>query len=170
MSDEQYYRQMKEAARLLQNGDGKNAAVLLERLREVHPDDVDVAVNLGGAYVLSKQYKRAVEALEAATALDENNAAAWVNLAAAYLGTLPISTPEQQEKALNAYQRALAINPVYPNAHYNMGLIYEDRADWPKACEMFQAALKANPMDRDARTLLDKAERLRQEDRPYSVN
>lgn len=170
MTKEQFYRQMKEAALLLQSGDGKNAAVILERLRELHPDDADVAVNLGGAYVLSKQYKRAVEALEAATSLDANNAAAWINLAAAYLGTLPISTPEQQEKAISAFERALEISPAYPNAHYNLGLIYEDRGDWQMARQMFQAALKDNPLDRDARTLLHKAERMLNEERPYSPN
>jgi len=160
MADEQYYRQMKEAAAFLQSGDGENASVILRRLHELHPDDVDIAVNLGGAYILSKQYKLAIPVLEAATTLDENNAAIWNNLAAAYLGTLPISTPEQQTNAISAYQRVLALDPYYPNAHYNLGLIYEDRQDWENAREMFAWALRVDPNDRDARMLLDKAERL----------
>src|SRR2546421_4376494 len=95
MADEQYFRQMREAEGLLHKGEGKNAAVLLKRLHELYPDDVDVAINLGAAYILAKQYSQAVPILEAATAAAGNNPAAWVNLAAAYLGTLPISTREK---------------------------------------------------------------------------
>ncbi len=164
MDNEQYFRQMREASAMLQGGDGKNAALILERLYELHPEDVDVAINLGGAYILSKQYKRAVDILEPATSQAPENAALWVNLAAAYLGTLPISTREQQDKAISAFERALAINPAYPNAHYNIGLIYEDRGDWANARRWFEGALRANPADKDARVLLTKAEqRLKQE-------
>ncbi len=130
MADEQYYRQMREASGLLQSGEGQQAAAVLERLYELYPGDVDVAVNLGGAYILSKQFKRAIPVLEAAVNLAEDNAAAWINLAAAYLGILPVSSLMQQDQALEAYRRALAINPAYPNAHYNLGLIYEERGDW----------------------------------------
>lgn len=164
MADEQYYRQMREAAVLLQAGDGKNAAVILKRLYELYPDNVDVASNLGAAYILNKQYSAAVPILEAATQIEENNAGLWVNLAAAYLGTLPISTREQQDKAIAAFQRALEIDPVHPNAHYNLGLIYEDRRDWANARRMFQQALQTNPADKDARMLLAKAERLLDEE------
>jgi tetratricopeptide (TPR) repeat protein len=166
MADEQYYRQMREAAVLLRSGDGKHSRVILERLHELHPDDVDVAINLGAAYILGKQYKRAIPVLEAAAQAAADNAVVWVNLAAAYLGTLPLSTREQQDKAIDAYQRALAIDPTYPNAHYNLGLIYEDRQDWTNARLMFQQALRVNPSDKDARTLLAKAER--RLDAPYN--
>ncbi len=159
MADEQFTRQMREAARFLAAGDGENAAAILERLHELYPEDVDVAVNLGGAYILSKQYKRAIPPLEMATTKDDQNPAAWNNLAAAYLGVLPISTPDQQNKAIDAYQRVLAIDAFYPNAHYNLGLIYEDRGDWSNARKLFDAAVRVNPHDRDARNLLDKAER-----------
>ncbi len=160
MADEQYYRQMREAEILLRSADGKHAAVILERLYELRPNDADVAINLGAAYILSKQYKRAMPVLEAAAEIAPDNAVVWVNLAAAYLGTLPLSTREQQDKAIEAYEQALAIEPAYPNAHYNLGLIYEDRQDWTNARLMFQKALAVNPSDRDARLLLARAERL----------
>jgi tetratricopeptide (TPR) repeat protein len=159
MADEQYYRQMREAALLLQAGDGKNAAVILTRLHELYPDNVDVASNLGAAYILSKRYSAAIPILEAATKIEENNAGLWVNLAAAYLGTLPISTLEQQDRAIGAFRRALEIDPAHPNVHYNLGLIYEDRRDWANACQMFRQALQTNPADKDARMLLAKAEK-----------
>jgi tetratricopeptide (TPR) repeat protein len=166
MADEQYYRQMREAAIMLRSGDGKNAAVLLERLHELRPDDVDVAINLGAAYILNKRYKKATPVLEAASKLAPDNAVVWVNLAAAYLGTLPISTVQQQDKAIDAYERALALDPTYPNAHYNLGLIYEDRGDWTNARRMFEQALKVNPADKDAKMLLGKAQEQLDNERP----
>jgi tetratricopeptide (TPR) repeat protein len=165
MADEQFYRQMRDAAFLLQRGNGKNAASILKRLRDLYPDNVDVAVNLGAAYILSKQYAEAVPVLEFATAAADNNPAAWVNLAAAYLGTLQTSTKEKQDKAIDAFQQALEVDPYYPNVHYNLGLIYQDRRDWARAREMFQGALKTNPDDKDARNLLLHVEKRLEEER-----
>jgi len=164
MAEEQYYRQMREAAALLSSGDGKNAAVLLERLYELRPDDIDVATNLGAAYILSKQYKLAIPVLEAA-ANAADSAVAWVNLAAAYLGTLQLSTREQQDKAIAAYERALELDPRYPNAHYNLGLIYEHRRDWANARRMFEQALRVNPADNDAQTLFARAHKRLEDER-----
>ncbi len=159
MADEQYYRQMRQASALLERGDGKGAVPILERLHELHPDDVDVALNLGAAYILSKKYRRAIPVLEAASEVAAHNPMVWSNLAAAYLGTLPISTREQQDKAIAAYRRTLELDACYPNAHYHLGLIYEDRGDWENARQMFEAALRGNPADKDAGVLLAKAER-----------
>ncbi len=120
---------------------------------------MDVAVNLGAAYILAHKFAKAIPILEAATAAAANNPAAWVNLAAAYLGMLPVSTREMQDKAVGAFQRALEIDPAYPNAYYNLGLIYEGRQDWANARDMFKKALGTNPADRDARNLLNKMEK-----------
>jgi len=160
MDNEQYIRQMKEAAALLEQGDGAAAIPILERLAELYPDRVDIALNLGGAYILSKRWKDAVELLEIGSQMDPGNAAVWCNLAAAYLGTLQISTRDKQDRAIAAYRRTLELNPYYPNAHYNLGLIYEDRGEWDRARDMFRKALQVNPSDRDARVLLAKAESL----------
>lgn len=167
MASEQFYRQMREAAQLLQGSDSesiKSAVAILERLRELQPGNMDVALNLGAAYILSKQYRRAIPVLEAATKMFDN-AAVWANLAAAYLGTLQISTTENQDKAIAAFNRALEIDPYHPNAHYNLGLIYQDRGDWESARQMFEDALRADPMDIDARNLLARAEQRLNEER-----
>lgn len=163
MEREQFVRQMKEAARLLEAGDGIAAVPILERLAELYPDDVDVALNLGGAYVLSKRWQLAIDVLEIASLHNPGNPAVWSNLAAAYLGTLAISTKDKQDKAIVAFLRVVELNPHYPNAHYNLGLIYEDRGDLRNARDMFAQAIKVNPLDRDARMLLARAERIIQQ-------
>lgn len=159
LDKEQFVRQMKEATAFLEQGDGASAIPILERLAQLYPDDIGVAINLGGAYILAKQWKLAVEILEIATMHEPNDAAIWSNLGAAYLGTLMISTKDKQDKAIAAFQHAIEINPYYPNAHYNLGLIYEDRGELAEASEMFRKAIQVNPRDQDARNLLARCER-----------
>lgn len=150
MSQEQFQRQMRQAARLLSTGRGKAAIPLLERCHKLYPDNVDVLTNLGGAYILAARHRDAVPILERATDLAPANPAVWSNLAAAYLGKLVTATRARQENALAAYQRVVDLEPDYPNVHYNMGLIYVDRRDWHAANAAFTRAMQSNPHDRDA--------------------
>jgi len=80
----------------------------------------------------------------------------WANMAAAQLGRLETAGPKQQEKAIEAYYRALRADPSAPNVHYHLGLIYKKRGELNRACAMFQRALEVNPGDRDARFWLDR--------------
>lgn len=151
---EQGMELLSQGGRLLAQSRPGEAARMLERAALLLPDDPDVAVNLGGAYVLQGRYNQAVKVLERAGELAPDNAMVWTNLAAAYLGSLELSGPQQQSRALAAYERALQIDPATPNVHYNMGLIYNDRHDWQQARVCFQMALEVNPSDGDARLWL----------------
>ncbi|NLE52543.1 MAG: tetratricopeptide repeat protein [Chloroflexi bacterium] len=161
MSQEQFQRQMTQATYLLTQGKGKEAIPLLERCFEFRPDDIDVLMNLGGAYVLAGRHKQAIPVLERATELAPNNAAVWSNLAAAYLGKLVTATGERQERAMDAYRRVIEIDPAYPNVHYHMGLIHIDRREWDDAHAAFTRALQTNPHDDDARTMRDRVQEIR---------
>ena len=61
----------------------------------------------------------------------------WTNLAAAYLGKLPFATPERQERAISAFEQALALEPHTPHVSYNLGLIYMARNDLANALRCF---------------------------------
>lgn len=127
------------------------AAEKLERAARLLPGNVDVAINLAGAYILQRRYSKAVPLLERASELAPDNAMIWVNLAAAHLGRLELSGPQQQAQAIAAYHQALRIDPYTPNVHYNLGLIHKDRRDWAEAQTQFRRALEVNPGDDDAR-------------------
>lgn len=150
-----------EGTRLLNDGQAGEAAPLLEEAARFLPDNPDVAINLGGAYILLRRHNKAVAVLEAASQRHPDHAMVWVNLAAAYLGTLEIAGPQQQAEAIAAFGHALAIDPNVPHVHYNLGLIHRDRGELEQARWHFQRALETNPADRDAQrwlTLLEQAD------------
>ncbi|MBN1640264.1 MAG: tetratricopeptide repeat protein [Anaerolineae bacterium] len=143
-------------AAYLQQGDAHNALSLLQRAYELAPDDVPTAINLGGAYILRKQFARAIPVLERAREQEPENEMIWTNLGAAYLGNPVLATDEQQRQAIAAFERAVEINPVAPNVHYNLALIHRDRGEIEQAMRRFQHAIQANPHDLDARRALER--------------
>lgn len=148
--DENY----KESLRHLHEGRAMPAVSLLEPLYEANPQDIEVALHLGGAYVLLGWYDEAKGVLEALVKVDPENANVWVNLAAARLGPLEGSTPEQQDAAIAAYEQALAVQPDTANVHYMLGLIYRTRADNNRATAHFTRAMEQDPEDRDTQMML----------------
>jgi Flp pilus assembly protein TadD len=148
-----------EGARLLSEHRPAEAIPPLMKARELDPDNPVAAINLGGAYILQGKHKQAIPLLEQAARLEPDNEMVWINLAAAYLGKLPFSTSEMQDKAIGAFNHALAIDPRAPHVNYNLGLIYLERNDIEQAALHFYAALETNPNDRDAQTWLDRIRR-----------
>ena len=146
----QGYELLAQGAQLLSQRRPGEAAARLEEAAMLLPGNVDVAINLGGAYILQSRFDQAVSVLEQAGQLAPDNLQVWTNLAAAYLGRLESSGPRQQERAIAAYERALQIDPLAPHLHYNLGLIYKDRQQWSRARTYFQLALAADAQDSDA--------------------
>jgi tetratricopeptide (TPR) repeat protein len=97
-----------------------------------------------------------VQVLEPLSEREPQNPMVWTNLGAAYLGNPVLATGQDQQRAIQAFKRALAINPSTPNVAYNLGLIYRDRGEAELALHWFQRALQANPDDRDARSYIKK--------------
>lgn len=154
MDDEEFKVTLNASARLLRSNRPKEATGLLRQLYAQNPAVPDVAINLGGAYILQGLFDEAVAVLEVASRTFGQNPMVWINLAAAYLGPLEESTTEQQDRAIQAYQRALQVDPKAPNVYYHLGLIYHQREERSRAIASFQRALKANPGDKDARQWL----------------
>lgn len=51
----------------------------------------------------------------------------------------------QYDQALEHYQRAIQIQPNYPQAHCNMGVIYKERGELEVAISCYEKALVASP-------------------------
>jgi len=157
------HQALSASAYLLQNGQPQDAIDLLQPLNEADPTHPDVAINLGGAYVLLRKWDKAIEILIPAAEANAYNAMLWSNLAAAHLGRLELAGPKAQQDAIEAYKRALQADPKAPNVHYNLGLIFKERGELDNAIEMFERALEVNPDDRDADYWLSLLERARNE-------
>ena len=147
---------LREGTRLLHARKHDEAIRHLKRAHRLMPDHTNAALNLAGAYILAGKHRQAVPVLEVLAEREPDNTAVWINLGAAYLGNPILATDEQQRKAIDAFQRALALDPQAPSVHYNLGLIHRDRGERQDAMAMFQQALVVNPKDPDARDLLDK--------------
>lgn len=152
---DEFRRALNEGGYLLRMNQPAAALEKLLPLYEAAPANVDVAINVGGAYILLRKWDKAVQVLRRAVELDPDNVMLWLNLGAAELGRLELSGPRQQARAIQAYERALAIDPKTPNAHYHLGLIHKERKDSARATAAFEAALLVDPNDKDARYWLD---------------
>lgn len=151
----EFWQALRESAHLLQANRPAEAIELLEPLYRQAPTQVDVAINLGGAYILQRKWNRAVRVLSRAAEANPHNSMVWMNLAAAHLGALETASPEQQRRAIAAYEQVLAIDPKTPHVYYHLGLIYKERGELEQAAAYFQEALAVAPHDRDARRWLD---------------
>lgn len=156
MDDLEFNRALNESAILLRQNRPDEAETNLLPLYDAAPEHVDVLINLSGAYILQRKWDKAVKLLNKGTRAHPHNAMLWMNLGAAHLGRLETAGPQQQERAIAAYQRALHANPETPNAHYHLALIYKERGELVRAAAFFQRALEVDPADRDARFWLDR--------------
>lgn len=148
----------RRGSELLQRGDAEKAITLLERAHRIDPEHIGAATNLAGAYILRKRFKEAVALLEPVSEANPDYAMVWTNLGAAYLGNPILAKDENQLKAIDAFKKALELNPIAPNVAYNIGLIYRDRREKEDAIHWFKKAIQSNPTDQDARRILEKLE------------
>ncbi|PID85947.1 MAG: hypothetical protein CSB13_05435 [Chloroflexi bacterium] len=144
---------LKRGTQLLQRGQAQEATAVLEKAQQLDDTNPDVALNLSGAYILTKKFKPAVALLEPLSEQEPDNAMVWTNLGAAYLGNPILARDEEHKKAIAAFEKAFKINPAAPNVAYNLGLIYRDRQEHERAIHWFEKAIQANPTDRDARNI-----------------
>lgn len=141
----------KRGALLMQRGEHHKAAEVLERAWRIDPGNFDAGLNLGAAYILTKQFRQAVTVLEQVAEDAPDNAMLWINLGAAYLGNPVLADDAAQRRAIAAFERALELDAHAPNVAYNIGLVYKDQRDFERAIDWFGRALQTNPADDDAR-------------------
>ncbi len=153
-----YRTALNQSAQFLGQNRPGDALRVLEPLIEAEPTDPDVAINAGSAYILQRKWDQAVKVMSAAAEANPENTMLWTNLAAAQLGSLEASGPKQQQRAIESYQYVLKIDPMAPNIHYSLALIYKERGELLKASVFFHRALEVNPADKDASLWIERIE------------
>ncbi|WP_411818255.1 tetratricopeptide repeat protein [Hyphococcus sp. DH-69] len=133
------------------SSDTANCDAALERRDMTRADRKKTLVNRGVILNRAGQYQRARLDLDAAIALDETLAEAFLNRGNSYYLGL------DYDNALSDYERALALSINKPwAAWYNIGLVYEATKKPAKAIEAYQNALDVNPNFTQAQKKLEK--------------
>jgi tetratricopeptide (TPR) repeat protein len=152
--EEKIERLVRVGTRLLRERKTAEAVPLLLEAYRLDANNLDAALNLSSAYILTGKFSKARLVLEKLREQRPQNAMVWTNLGAAYLGNPVLATEDAQQRAIDAFEHALSLDPAAPSVAYNIGLIYRDRRDREKAIKWFRRALRANPADRDAKRIL----------------
>lgn len=85
-----------------------------------------------------------ISELEIATAKTPGDQGAWVELANLYFDT------HQAQKAIAAYEKAIALGANSPDVWTDLGIMQREAAQPKKALQSFAAALKLNPRHENA--------------------
>lgn len=110
------------------------------------PNEIDAEIQeaLGVLFNLSSDYDKAADCFRAALQVKPHNAKVWNRLGAS------LANGTQSIAAVDAYQHALAIEPGYIRARYNVGIICINLKSYKEAIEHFLLALnhQATSMER----------------------
>ncbi len=126
------------AAALVKNGQSKAAVPLLEKARELAPNDASILINLAYCHLMKREFPQATLLLKKALALDPDSPAAHKSLARAYfeLGLFP--------DAIKELEQVLALVPNDFDALNNLALIHAQQLqDHDRAGEYLQRATEA---------------------------
>ena len=95
--------------------------------------------DLGYAYFLKGDYKKAIDCYNRAIKIDPNLSVAYYNKALAYrkMGNI--------KEAIKNYSKAIALNPDDPDYYYNLGIAYRLNNEPQKAIHSYKKAIQLDP-------------------------
>jgi tetratricopeptide (TPR) repeat protein len=107
------------------------------------------AFNGGKEALAAKNYPAAVESFEKGTAMDPNQHVIWANLADAYVSEAATKTGDEQQaeltKAVEAFQKAIALKPDDPAYHNNYALALAKAKKFDEAQAELTKAAQLDP-------------------------
>lgn len=107
------------------------------------------AFNAGYSALQAKDYPTAIENLQKAGEIDPKQVAVWVQLAAAYDGLSATKTGAERDdalqKAADAYQKALELQPGDAGIHNNYGLVLAKMKKFDAATAELEKATALDP-------------------------
>lgn len=144
-----YGKQMVRAEGYFSAGRPALAAEILERLRESRPNDVDILINLGTAYLHMGRVEQAHTTLLLAERLDKGRFETYINLAACALRRKRLTD------ALQYAETAVALAPEVAQTHHTRGLMQMQLGANEEALESLGMALSLDA--RNPKTVQDLA-------------
>jgi tetratricopeptide (TPR) repeat protein len=125
-------------------GKREEAIELYRTALRLRPTYSEVRLNLGNALLKKHHVEQAIEQYREIVRTDADNAKAWGNLGFALLKQAQ-GDDGVFEEALQALQKALAINPRAHNVHNTMGIALATQGKLDDAIEAFREALWIKP-------------------------
>lgn len=126
-----------------------------QRLLQRVPGHANAYFNLALLYRNDKRYQQALEAYQDAIRHGIDNVQeAWCNMGVLY------SELRRGDEAREMYQRALAIEPGYIPALFNLASLHEEQGERQRAVELYQNILELNPRYWDALSRLVQAQKI----------
>jgi len=105
-----------------EEGDTAMAVKVVEKGREIFPNDFNLLVSEINISLATNDKAKAKQDLELAMQMDKTNPSIFFAVGTIYdqMGNV--------EQAVDAYQKAIALNPEYFEANYNLGALYVNQA------------------------------------------
>ena len=104
---------------------------------ELNNRDIDSLFNLASLYSGIKNFEGAVDCYEKLLAIDDTDFEVLNNL-----GSLYFNYKRDIPKAIECFIKAITLNSQYPDAHFNLGLVYSWIDENDKAIEEYEKALE----------------------------
>jgi tetratricopeptide (TPR) repeat protein len=168
----------------LRQDDAAGAAAEYEQELKLSPDSDAVLYNLGQAYFKSGEYDRALAALDRAATVNPSKAETFMLMASVYDAKGDKAKADEMfqkvaqidprnaailffnagvkswnenrpKEAIQAYQKAVEIDPNYAQAHRELGRALMAQQDFAGALTHFQEYLKLDPKAPDAKEIQD---------------
>jgi tetratricopeptide (TPR) repeat protein len=134
---------------ILQNKVWHDSRILWTRAVQNAPQSWGANFNLALAYADHNNIPEALFLFERSTGLTQNP----LNLAQTYNNiSIGYSTLGERDKAFEAAQKAIELDPRLMEAYNNLGLLYRDCDDYETATEQFEKALEIIPASALVRT------------------
>ena len=94
----------------------------------------------GNAYYLLKQYERAIQNYDKATALNPNYVEVYINRGVLYMDAL-----KDYQRAVQNFDKVIQINPNFDKAYYNRGNAHYLLKQYERAIQDNSKAIQLNP-------------------------
>jgi arylsulfatase A-like enzyme/Tfp pilus assembly protein PilF len=123
------------------SGKSEEAIIGFKRLIDIDPKDTKPYFHLGDLYEVRGELDEAISNLKSAVALDPESPAFRNNLGALYLKKKMYAEAEKEIRTALSFERSVPIQ----NAHFNLGLLHEERGEILLAIEEYKKEQETSP-------------------------
>ncbi len=111
---------------------------IMEAATEKFPDRIPTLLKLSETYLILKQYDKSLDIVNRILAIDNQNAEAF------FMMGMNFRSNDEEEKAINAFQTAIELNPEIIDAWLILGQLFEKK-DNPIALKYYEGASNVDP-------------------------